>query len=42
MNGQSGLIGGSNVTLYDILLAQSKAMPTEYSTVVDKRFWELF
>lgn len=41
MNGQSGWTPGSDTTLYDILLAQSKTIPTEYSAVVDRRFWEL-
>ena len=40
MNGQSGLIQDSD--LYRILMAQSQAMPAEYSAVVDRKFWELF
>jgi hypothetical protein len=39
MNGRSGLIQDSD--LYSILLAQSKAMPAQYSAVVDRRFWQL-
>jgi hypothetical protein len=39
MNGLYGLIQDSD--LRSILLEQSKAMPAEYSAVVDRRFWEL-